>query len=48
MENSRRYLLNVMAEQWPILENNQSKYRPRFGFKPKTGIAFPNTEFRFY
>jgi len=47
MESSRRYLSNDMAEHSPILKNNQITYHPRFGFTPKTGIAFPKTGFVF-
>jgi len=40
--------LNDMAEHRPILKNNQNTIHPRFGFTPKTGIAFPKTGFYFY
>ena len=46
MESSRRDLLNDMAENMPILKNNQNTCHPRF--TPKTGIAFPTTRFCFY
>jgi len=36
MENSRRDLLNDVAEHRPILKNNQTTYEPRFSFTPKT------------
>jgi len=48
MESSRRDPLNHMAEHEPILKNNQNTYHPRFGFTPKTGVAFPKTGFYFY
>jgi len=48
MKCSRRYLLNDMAKQMPILKNNQNTYHPRFGFTPKIGITFPKTGFCFY
>jgi len=48
MESSRRDLLNDMAEHKPILKNNQNTYHTRFGFTPKTGVAFPKTRFCFY
>jgi len=48
MESSRQDLLNDMAEHKPILKNNQNTYHPRFGFIPKTVIAFPKTGFCFY
>jgi len=44
MENSRRDLFNDMAEHRPTLKNNQN-YHPRFGFAPKTGVAFPKIVF---
>jgi len=47
MESSRRDLSKDMAEHRPILKNNQYTYHPRFGFTPKTGIAFPKTEILF-
>ena len=40
MESSRRDLLNDMAEHRPILKNNQYTFYTRFGFIPKTGMAF--------
>ena len=43
MESSRRDLSNDMAEHWPTSKNNQNTHHPRFGFTPKTGIAFPKT-----
>jgi len=45
MESSRRDLLNDMTEHRSILKNYQNTYHPRFGFKPKTGIAVPNRGF---
>jgi len=39
MESSRRDLVNDMAENGPILKNNQNTFHPRFGFTPKTGAA---------
>jgi len=30
-----------------LSKNNQNTYHPRFGFTPKTGIAFPKTGFVF-
>jgi len=48
MESSRRDLSNDMAEHRSILKNNQTTYHPRFGFTPKTSIAFPKTRFCFY
>ena len=48
MESSRQDLFNDMAEHSPILKNNQNTCQPRFGFIPKTGIAFPETGFCFY
>jgi len=48
MESSHQVdLLNDMAERRPILQNNQNTDHPRFGFMPKTGIAFPKTGFCF-
>jgi len=47
MESSRRDLLNDVAEHGSILKNNQNTNHPRFGFIPKTGIAFPKTGFCF-
>jgi len=47
IKSSRRDLLNDMAQHRPILNNNQNTYHPRFGFTPKTGIAFPKTGFCF-
>jgi len=41
MESSRRGLLNDTAERSSILKNNQNTYKARFGFIPKTGLAFP-------
>jgi len=35
--------MNYLVERTPILKNNQNPYHPRFGFAPKTGIAFPKT-----
>jgi len=43
MKSSRWDLLNYMAEHRPILKNHQNACHPRFGFTPKTGIAFPKT-----
>jgi len=43
MENSRRDLLNDVAEHRSILKNNQNTFNPRFSFTPKAGIAFPKT-----
>jgi len=43
MESSRRDLLNDVAEYKPILKNNRTTCRLRFGFTPKTGITFPKT-----
>jgi len=37
-----------MAEHRPILKNDQNMYQPRFGYTPKTGIAFPKTGFCFH
>jgi len=34
-----------LYEPRTILKNNQSTYHPRFGFTPKTGVAFPKTWF---
>ena len=48
MESSRRDLKCDMAERRPIFENNQNTYHTRFGFTPKTGIAFPKMGFYFY
>jgi len=42
MKRYRRNLFNGIAQHRPILKNNQNTY-PRFGFIPKTGIAFPKT-----
>ena len=36
-----------MAEHRPIYKSNQNTYHLRFGFTPKTGIAFPKTFFFF-
>jgi len=47
MESSRRDLLNDMAEHLLILKNNQNTFHPRFGFTPKTSVAFPK-RFFFY
>jgi len=41
MESSCRDLFNDMTELRPILKNDQNTYYARFGFTPKTGIAFP-------
>jgi len=48
MESSRRDLLNDMAEHRRILQSNKNTYLHRFGFIPKTGVAFPKTGFCFY
>jgi len=45
MESSYRNRLNYMPEHRSILENNQNKYHPGFGFTLKTGIAFPKMLF---
>jgi len=47
MESSRQDLLNDMAVHRPILKNEQNTYHSCFGFSPKTGIAFPKTDFFF-
>jgi len=47
MGSSRRDLSNDMAKHRFIVKNNENTYHPRFGFKPKTGIAFPKTGFCF-
>jgi len=46
MKSSRRDVLNDMA--WPTSKNNQNTYHPRFGFTPKTDIAFAKSGFWFY
>jgi len=43
LESSYRDL-NDMAENRPILKNNQNTYHPQFGFTSKTGMAFPKTD----
>jgi len=43
MESSRRDFSYDMAEHWPTSKSNQNTHHPRFGFTPKTGIAFPKT-----
>jgi len=43
MESSPRDLFNDMAEQRPILKNNQNTYYRRFSFTPETSIAFSKT-----
>jgi len=48
MESSQRDLSNDMAEHTPILKNNPNTWHPRFGFTPKTGIAFPKRGLSFY
>ena len=47
MKSSRRDLLNDVAEYRSILKNYRSMHHPRFGFTPKTGVAFPKTGFLF-
>ena len=42
MENSRRDLLNDMAEHRLILKNNLNTYHPRCGFIHKTGGILQN------
>jgi len=48
MESSRRDLFNDMAERRPIMKNHRNTYDHRFGFTPKTGIAFSKSGFCFY
>jgi len=48
MESSRRDLWNDMAEHRSILENTQNTYHARFGFTPKTDIAFAKMGVLFY
>jgi len=37
-----------MAERKPVLKNKQNTLAPRFGFTPKTGIAFPKMGVYFF
>jgi len=48
MKSSRRDFSNDVGKHRSILKNNQNTYYPRFGFTPKTGIAFPKQVFSFY
>jgi len=48
MKSSRRDLSNNMAEQRPILKNNENTHYPRFNFTPQTGTAFPKTDILLY
>jgi len=43
LKTSRRELSIDVVEHKSISKNYQSMYHPRFGFTPKTGIAFPKT-----
>jgi len=47
MESSCQDLSNDVAEHRSTLKNNQNTYYTRFGFIPKTGIAFPKTSVLF-
>jgi len=47
MESSRRDLSIDISEHMPILKKKHNTYHRRFGFTPKTGIAFPKGFFLF-
>jgi len=48
MESSRRDLSHDVAEQRPILKNDQNMYHLLFGFTLKTGVAFPKTDILYF